>query len=173
MVCIGRDRWQDHTVYGPTRGSGSLLLKDTDESLPAITIYGQEKDNATPTLPLRHPSTRQSSSSLAAQTRRGPASLSSAGYHDGVVPRRQATPRRHRHPHYWRGANGSHVRSTDHPREVSAPVQHLNPHLLPSLRCSKHHWRGRVLLYAIAAASSRYRAHSSSLQAGAVSWESP
>lgn len=35
------------TVYDPTCGSGSLLLKVADESPHGLTIYGQEKDNAT------------------------------------------------------------------------------------------------------------------------------
>lgn len=35
------------TVYDPTCGSGSLLLKVAAESRNGLTIYGQEKDNAT------------------------------------------------------------------------------------------------------------------------------
>jgi len=35
------------TVYDPTCGSGSLLLKVADEAGTAVTIYGQEKDAAT------------------------------------------------------------------------------------------------------------------------------
>jgi len=35
------------TVYDPTCGSGSLLLKVADEALSAITLYGQEKGAAT------------------------------------------------------------------------------------------------------------------------------
>ncbi|HKI02539.1 MAG TPA: type I restriction-modification system subunit M [Thermoanaerobaculia bacterium] len=35
------------TVYDPTCGSGSLLLKVADEAGTAVTIYGQEKDSAT------------------------------------------------------------------------------------------------------------------------------
>ena len=35
-----------HTVYDPTCGSGSLLLKVADEA-KQISIYGQELDNAT------------------------------------------------------------------------------------------------------------------------------
>ena len=41
---------QDQTVYDPTCGSGSLLLKVADEAPNGITIYGQEKDNATAAL---------------------------------------------------------------------------------------------------------------------------
>ena len=37
---------QDKTIYDPTCGSGSLLLKAADET-EGITIYGQEMDNAT------------------------------------------------------------------------------------------------------------------------------
>ena len=35
------------TVYDPTCGSGSLLLKVGDEAKTAVTLYGQEKDSAT------------------------------------------------------------------------------------------------------------------------------
>ncbi|MFZ2961080.1 MAG: type I restriction-modification system subunit M [Candidatus Ozemobacteraceae bacterium] len=35
------------TVYDPTCGSGSLLLKVSDEATADVTIYGQEKDAAT------------------------------------------------------------------------------------------------------------------------------
>ena len=35
------------TVYDPTCGSGSLLLKVSDEAATEVTIYGQEKDAAT------------------------------------------------------------------------------------------------------------------------------
>jgi len=35
------------TVYDPTCGSGSLLLKVADEANSDVTIYGQEKDSAT------------------------------------------------------------------------------------------------------------------------------
>ena len=35
------------TVYDPTCGSGSLLLKVADEAGKSISIYGQENDNAT------------------------------------------------------------------------------------------------------------------------------
>lgn len=35
------------TVYDPTCGSGSLLLKVGDEARSAVTLYGQEKDSAT------------------------------------------------------------------------------------------------------------------------------
>src|ERR1700691_1430640 len=38
------------TVYDPTCGSGSLLLKVGDEAGTTVTLYGQEKDAATSTL---------------------------------------------------------------------------------------------------------------------------
>lgn len=38
------------TVYDPTCGSGSLLLKVADEAEKSISLYGQEKDSATSTL---------------------------------------------------------------------------------------------------------------------------
>jgi len=37
----------DTTVYDPTCGSGSLLLKVADEANSRVTLYGQEKDAAT------------------------------------------------------------------------------------------------------------------------------
>jgi type I restriction enzyme M protein len=47
IVGIGPNTRQDQTVYDPTCGSGSLLLKVAAEAPRGITIYGQEKDNAT------------------------------------------------------------------------------------------------------------------------------
>jgi type I restriction enzyme M protein len=47
VVGIGPHTRQDQTVYDPTCGSGSLLLKVAAETPRGITIYGQEKDNAT------------------------------------------------------------------------------------------------------------------------------
>lgn len=47
VVGIGPNTKQDDTVYDPTCGSGSLLLKVAAEAPRGITIYGQEKDNAT------------------------------------------------------------------------------------------------------------------------------
>ena len=41
---------QDKTVYDPTCGSGSLLLKVNDEARRGLSIYGQEMDNATAAL---------------------------------------------------------------------------------------------------------------------------
>lgn len=38
---------RDTSVYDPTCGSGSLLLKVADEAHTEITLYGQEKDSAT------------------------------------------------------------------------------------------------------------------------------
>ena len=38
------------TVYDPTCGSGSLLLKVADEAEAQVSIYGQEMDNATAAL---------------------------------------------------------------------------------------------------------------------------
>jgi type I restriction enzyme M protein len=37
----------DTTVYDPTCGSGSLLLKVADEARTSVTLYGQEKDGPT------------------------------------------------------------------------------------------------------------------------------
>ncbi len=47
VIGIGPDTTQEQTIYDPTCGSGSLLLKATDEAPNGITVYGQEKDNAT------------------------------------------------------------------------------------------------------------------------------
>ena len=47
VVGISADTRQDQTIYDPTSGSGSLLLKAADEAPRGITVYGQEMDNAT------------------------------------------------------------------------------------------------------------------------------
>jgi type I restriction enzyme M protein len=47
VVGIGERTRQDETVYDPACGSGSLLLKAADEAPRGMSIYGQEKDNAT------------------------------------------------------------------------------------------------------------------------------
>ena len=47
VIGIGPGTSLQHTIYDPTCGSGSLLLKAADEAPRGITIYGQEKDNAT------------------------------------------------------------------------------------------------------------------------------
>ena len=47
VVGIGADTRPEHTIYDPTCGSGSLLLKAADEAPAGITVYGQEMDNAT------------------------------------------------------------------------------------------------------------------------------
>lgn len=47
VVGIAPDTSQDQTVYDPACGSGSLLLKAAAEAPRGMTIYGQEKDNAT------------------------------------------------------------------------------------------------------------------------------
>ncbi|MBT3052889.1 MAG: type I restriction-modification system subunit M [Candidatus Thiodiazotropha sp. (ex Codakia orbicularis)] len=50
ILGIGKQTKQDETVYDPTCGSGSLLLKVNDEAPKGLTLYGQEKDNATAAL---------------------------------------------------------------------------------------------------------------------------
>ncbi|OUS31934.1 type I restriction-modification system subunit M [Gammaproteobacteria bacterium 45_16_T64] len=50
VVGIAKDTPQDATVYDPTCGSGSLLLKASDEAPRGLTIFGQEMDNATSAL---------------------------------------------------------------------------------------------------------------------------
>jgi type I restriction enzyme M protein len=47
VIGINQSTSQDQTIYDPTCGSGSLLLKAADESATGVTIYGQEMDNAT------------------------------------------------------------------------------------------------------------------------------
>lgn len=47
VIGIGPHTTRDDTVYDPTAGSGSLLLKAGDEAGGSITIYGQEIDHAT------------------------------------------------------------------------------------------------------------------------------
>lgn len=47
VVGIGPATRQDQTVYDPACGSGSLLLKAAAEAPRGMSIYGQEKDNAT------------------------------------------------------------------------------------------------------------------------------
>jgi len=47
VVGIGPDTRPDQTIYDPTCGSGSLLLKAADEAPRGISIYGQEMDVAT------------------------------------------------------------------------------------------------------------------------------
>jgi len=50
VVGINKDTKQDQTVYDPTCGSGSLLLKVADEAPRGLSIFGQENDNATAAL---------------------------------------------------------------------------------------------------------------------------
>ncbi|MEG3767925.1 type I restriction-modification system subunit M [Alteromonas sp. 14N.309.X.WAT.G.H12] len=50
VVGITVDTSQDATVYDPTCGSGSLLLKASDEAPRGLSIFGQEMDNATSAL---------------------------------------------------------------------------------------------------------------------------
>src|ERR1044071_9394182 len=47
VVGIDAETRQDQTVYDPACGSGSLLLKAAGDAPRGMTIYGQEKDNAT------------------------------------------------------------------------------------------------------------------------------
>ena len=47
VISISQNTQRTDTIYDPTCGSGSLLLRAADEAPNGITIYGQEKDNAT------------------------------------------------------------------------------------------------------------------------------
>lgn len=50
VIGIDSNTPQDATVYDPTCGSGSLLLKASDEAPRGLSIFGQEMDNATSAL---------------------------------------------------------------------------------------------------------------------------
>ncbi len=50
VIGIDQAKSQTQTIYDPTCGSGSLLLKAADETHQGVTIYGQEMDNATTAL---------------------------------------------------------------------------------------------------------------------------
>jgi type I restriction enzyme M protein len=50
VIGVEQSSSQSQTVYDPTCGSGSLLLKVADESPAGLSIYGQENDNATKAL---------------------------------------------------------------------------------------------------------------------------
>ena len=47
VIGIDQNTRRSDTIYDPTCGSGSLLLRAADEAPHGITIYGQEIDNAT------------------------------------------------------------------------------------------------------------------------------
>ena len=47
VVGIDENARHDQTIYDPTCGSGSLLLKAADEAPRGLTVYGQEMDVAT------------------------------------------------------------------------------------------------------------------------------
>ncbi|MEW4924146.1 type I restriction-modification system subunit M [Algibacter sp. 2305UL17-15] len=47
IIGVNKATSQSQTVYDPACGSASLLLKVNDEAPHGLTIYGQEKDNAT------------------------------------------------------------------------------------------------------------------------------
>ena len=80
VVGIGADTRQDQTVYDPTCGSGSLLLKAADEAPRGMTIYGQEKDNATWALSQdEHDPARQRDRRDRARATRSPARSSPSG----------------------------------------------------------------------------------------------
>lgn len=50
VVGVAKATSQEQTIYDPTCGSGSLLLKAADETPFKIAIYGQEMDNSTAAL---------------------------------------------------------------------------------------------------------------------------
>jgi len=50
VVGVTKNTDQSETVYDPTCGSGSLMLKVGDEAPRGMSLYGQEKDNSTAAL---------------------------------------------------------------------------------------------------------------------------
>jgi type I restriction enzyme M protein len=50
VIEIGKAKGKTKTLYDPTCGSGSLLLKAADDAGAGVSIYGQEIDNATAAL---------------------------------------------------------------------------------------------------------------------------
>jgi type I restriction enzyme M protein len=50
IIGVNSETSQDDTVYDPTCGSGSLLLKIADQAPRGLSIFGQENDNATTAL---------------------------------------------------------------------------------------------------------------------------
>lgn len=50
VIGITFETSQDQTIYDPTCGSGSLLIKAADEAERGLSIYGQEMDNSTASL---------------------------------------------------------------------------------------------------------------------------
>jgi type I restriction enzyme M protein len=50
VIGINAAKSASQTIYDPTCGSGSLLLKAANEAKTGVTIYGQEMDNATAAL---------------------------------------------------------------------------------------------------------------------------
>ena len=47
VIGIGTGTVRTDTIYDPTCGSGSLLLRAVDEAPDGMSVFGQEKDNAT------------------------------------------------------------------------------------------------------------------------------
>lgn len=50
VIGVSESKSPSDSIYDPTCGSGSLLLKVADEAPHSLSIYGQEKDNATSNL---------------------------------------------------------------------------------------------------------------------------
>lgn len=62
VIGVGSAKSATQTIYDPTRGSGSLLIKAHDEAKSRtghdLALYGQEMDNATAALERRLAKTR-------------------------------------------------------------------------------------------------------------------
>lgn len=85
IIGIGQAKTSsDTSVYDPTCGSGSLLLKVADEAGTAVTLYGQEKDSATGGLARMNMILHDNPTALIAQgnTLTNPAFTLKAGNHD-------------------------------------------------------------------------------------------
>lgn len=85
IIGIGQAKTSsDTSVYDPTCGSGSLLLKVADEAGTPVTLYGQEKDSATSGLARMNMILHDNPTALIAQgnTLTNPAFTLKAGNHD-------------------------------------------------------------------------------------------
>lgn len=85
IIGIGQAKTSsDTSVYDPTCGSGSLLLKVADEAGTPVTLYGQEKDSATSGLARMNMILHDNPSALIAQgnTLTSPAFTIKAGNYD-------------------------------------------------------------------------------------------
>jgi hypothetical protein len=91
------------TVYDPTCGSGSLLLKVGDEASAKVTLYGQEKDAATSGLARMNMILHNNPTALIKQGNTLANPLFTAnrpGYLDLAVPKQAIKPTIYEHPEF-------------------------------------------------------------------------